>query len=332
VKSSEIKMEVLNMKFTESMLDSYSQPLSNTEDQQCKNAIGMVVGALKPLGFQEKSINVEKMYAETYAYYQELESAQSGRRIKVFLQGSYANNTNVRTQSDVDIAVVEEDIFRTKYRSGVTDVNYGFSIASSRSKTFKDEVEQALREKFGSDVSRENKSIKINGNSYRKDADSVPCRRYKDFSSDYTNNPDNYVGGILIKADSGEEIINYPEQHIRKGKEKNVATNHYYKKMVRIIKKMRYLMKDSGLKSANNVSSFALESLLWNIPDEYYLEYKDYRKVFIFHMLLHYLNNHSNELDTYKEANGIKRLCPTEESLRNMKSFIIELGSFYEYE
>lgn len=320
------------MKFTESMLDNYSQPLSNTEDQQCKNAIGMVVDALKPLGFQEKSINVETMYAETYAYYQELESIHGSRRIKVFLQGSYANNTNVRTQSDVDIAVVEEDIFRTRYRSGATDANYGFSTAASRSQTFKDEVEKALKEKFGSDVSRENKSIKINGNTYRKDADSVPCRRYKDFSGDYSNNPDNYVGGILIKADSGEEIINYPEQHIRNGKEKNVATNHYYKKMVRILKKLRYLMKDNGINSANNVSSFALESLLWNIPNEYYLKYKDYRKVFMFDMLLSYLKSNSNALNAYKEANGIKLLCPTEESLRNMKSFILALGEFYEYE
>jgi len=65
------------MKFTESMLDNYSQPLSKTEDQLCKNAIAMVVGALKPLGFQEKRSIVEPMYPETYAYFQELESQDS---------------------------------------------------------------------------------------------------------------------------------------------------------------------------------------------------------------------------------------------------------------
>lgn len=81
----------------------------------------------------------------------------------------------------MDIAVVEEDTFRTQYRSGVSDSNYGFVNAPSRSKTFKDEIEEALKDKFGTDVSRENKSIKIYGNTYRKDADSVPCRRYKDF-------------------------------------------------------------------------------------------------------------------------------------------------------
>lgn len=320
------------VKFTESMLDGYAQPLSTTENQQCKNAIRMVIDALKPLGFKEVRSLVEPMYTDTYAYFQELTSEYGTRKIKIFLQGSYANNTNVRTQSDVDIAVVEEDIFQTKYRTGISDVNYGFTTATTRSKTFKDEVEEALRDKFGNDVKRENKSIKINGNTYRKDADGVPCRRHKDFSYDYGNNPANYVGGIVIVADSGERIINYPEQHIKNGKEKNVVTNYYYKKMVRIIKKMRYLMKDSGIASAKKVNSFALESLMWNIPNEKYLEHREYRKVFIFNQLIGFLKSDLYSLESYKEANGIKSLCPTQEAFNNMKSFINDLAEFYEYE
>lgn len=35
--------EVDFMKFTESMLSGYPQPLSSTEDQQCKNAIVMTL-------------------------------------------------------------------------------------------------------------------------------------------------------------------------------------------------------------------------------------------------------------------------------------------------
>ncbi|UDK97045.1 nucleotidyltransferase [Lysinibacillus sphaericus] len=319
------------MVFTEEMLIQYSQPLSATEDQQCKNAIRMVIDAIKPLGFSETRSSVEPMYGETYAYYQELKSNYGNRKIKVFLQGSYANNTNVRTQSDVDIAVVEEDVFQTTYRSGVNDSDYGFVTASSRVKTFKDEVEEALKNKFGNDVERRNKSIKINGNTYRKDADGVPCRRHKDFSHDFSNNPMNYIGGITIIADTGERIINYPEQHIKNGKEKNTETNHYYKKMVRIIKKMRYLMQQNGIESANKVSSFALESLLWNIPNAKYLEYKEYRKVYMFDSLVDYLYSNLIYLSTYKEANGIKNLCPTQEFLTNMKNFINDLRRFYEY-
>lgn len=320
------------MIFTEDMLNNYSQPLSNTEDQQCKNAINMVVDAIKPLGFSETRSSVEPMYAGTYAYYQELKSNYGSRKIKIFLQGSYANNTNVRSQSDVDIAVVEEDIFQTTYRSGANDSDYGFTTVDTRPKSFKDEVEEALKQKFNYDVERRNKSIKINGNTYRKDADGVPCRRHKDFSSDYGNNPANYIGGILIVADSGERIINYPEQHIKNGKEKNTATNYYYKKMVRIMKKMRYIMEESGIESADKISSFALESLMWNIPNEKYLENKAYRKVYMFDKLINYLKSNSLFFTTYKEANGIKELCPTQDSLTNMRTFINDVHSFYEYQ
>lgn len=309
------------MKFTESMLDNYAQPLSTTEDQKCKNAIRMVIDAIKPFGFRETRSSVEPMYSDTYAYFQELQSEYGTRKIKVFLQGSYANNTNVRTQSDVDIAVVEEDTFQTIYRTGVSDSNYGFTTAASRPKTFKDEVEDALKNKFGNDVERQNKSIKINGNTYRKDADGVPCRRFKDYRNDFSNNPLNFIGGIVIVADSGERIINYPEQHIQNGKEKNVATNYYYKKMVRIMKKMRYLMKDFGINSAKNVSSFALESLMWNIPNEKFLEYKAYRKVYMFDNLVNFLKSNLYSLSSYKEANGIKSLCPTQETINNMRDF-----------
>ncbi|MGX5508357.1 nucleotidyltransferase domain-containing protein [Bacillus toyonensis] len=319
------------MIFTESMLNNYAQPLSQTEDQQCKNAINMVVNALKPLGFKEKRFNVEPMYTGTYSYFQELESEYGSRRLKVFLQGSYANNTNVRTQSDVDIAVVEEDIFQTQYRVGVSDSNYGFTTATPRPKSFKDEVENALKGTFGNDVQRANKSIKINGNTYRKDADSVPCRRYKNYSQDFSYNPENFIGGIVITADTGERIINYPEQHIKNGKEKNVSTNYYYKKMVRIIKKIRYLMKENDIIAANGVSSFALESLLWNIPNDKYLEYKYYRNVYMFDMLIKYLKEHNYLLSSYKEANGINLLCPTPSDVDNMNSFINALVEFYEY-
>lgn len=320
------------MIFTEEMLNNYSQPLSNSENQQCKNAIKMVVDAIKPLGFSETRNLVEPMYTGTYAYYQELKSNYGSRKIKVFLQGSYANNTNVRSQSDVDIAIVEEDIFQTTYRSGANDFDYGFTTVDPRPKSFKDEVEEALKQKFNDDVERRNKSIKINGNTYRKDADGVPCRRHKDFSKDYSNNPINYIGGILIVADSGERIINYPEQHIKNGKEKNTATNHYYKKMVRIMKKMRYLMVENGVESADKISSFALESLMWNIPNEKYLENKMYRKVYMFDKLIDHLKSNLLFFTRYKEANGIKDLFPTQDSLTNMRTFINDIHSFYEYQ
>lgn len=90
------------MKFTESMLTNYSQPLSATEDGQCKNAIRMVADALKTLGFTDDNAAITPLYTDTFAYSLQMRRSSDSRNIKLFVQGSYANNTNVRTESDVD--------------------------------------------------------------------------------------------------------------------------------------------------------------------------------------------------------------------------------------
>ena len=327
------------MKFTESMLTSYSQPLSATEDGQCKNAIRMVADALKTLGFTDDNKDITPLYSDTLAYSLKMRRSSDSRSIKLFVQGSYANNTNVRTESDVDVAVIQEEVFRTEYRPSGTlypqsDSDYNFRNVPASSKSFKDEVQEALKEKFGSDVERKNKSIKVHGNTYRKDADTVPCRRYRDYRQDDASN---FVGGVVIYPDNGGMIINYPEQHIANGRKKNSDTNHYYKKMVRIMKKMRYLMEDSCCmaysSAAKNVNSFILESLLWNIEDSWYLDNcGSYRKVFVFSQLITTLQNRKNAFMKYKEANGIKMLCTTMSEYMNLCNFINQLSSFYEYE
>lgn len=322
------------MKFTEEQLKLYAAPLSDTENQKCLNAIGMVRDALKGLGFTDDGKSIKKMFEDTYAYSIEMRSASGGRKVSLFIQGSYANNTNVRTESDVDIAVVQEEVFNPEYRSSSdpypqSDVDYGFSSSTPASKSFKDEVQYCLTEKFGSDVERKNKSIKVHGNTYRKDADSVPCRRYRDYRKDYSKNINNYIPGIMILPDRGGVIINYPEQHIENGRAKNISTNYYYKKMVRIIKKMRYIMSDLGYKEAEDVSSFGLESLLWNLPDSVFMKYSSYK--YIFDEVVQYLSEHKHALESYKEANGIKPLCESSSDVEKYKNYIDRLRSFYEY-
>lgn len=323
------------MKFTEELLKLYAAPLSETENQKCLNAIEMMRDALKNSGFTDDGKLISKLYEDTYAYSLEMRKLGETRRVKLFVQGSYANNTNVRTESDVDIAVIQEDVFTTEYRSLTSsypqsDSDYGFSTALPTPLTFKDEVQECLKQKFGNDVERKNKSIMVHGNTYRKDADAVPCRRYRDYRCDFNKDGNNYTPGVIIIPDYGSRIINYPEQHIENGKKKNSNTNLYYKKMVRIIKKIRYLMCDNGFEEAKNVSSFGLESLLWNIPDAIFLKYSIYR--FEFGEIVNYLHEHKNDVDVYKEANGIKKLCVSTEDEINYKNFIDKLHQFYEYD
>jgi len=318
------------MKFSETQLQGFAAPLSESEDQMCQNAIGMVRDALKLLGLSDDNRPITKMLTETHAYMLEMKNPFTNRRVKIFIQGSYANNTCVRKESDVDIAIVQEEVFQTEYRPGITDAHYNFYTVSATDKSFKDEVQECLTIKFRNDVERKNKSIKVHGNTYRKDADTVPCMRLRNYKDDYELNESNFVGGIVITADSGERIINYPEQHIENGRKKNTETKHVYKRMVRIIKKMRCLMEDYSYTSAGRVSSFGLESLLWNIPNEIYAKYTSLR--YIFDEVAKYAYDKRHLLSSYREANGIKLLCPNQTDVANYQAFLTDLVGFYEYD
>lgn len=319
------------MKFSEEQLKYFAKPLSKTEEKQCENAIYMIIKALEGIGFFSRE-GVKRTYEKTPSFQVVMRNDILNYDVKIFLQGSYANNTNVRTHSDVDIAVVQEDTFITKYRYGVKDTNYGFSKAAPKSISFKDLVENALKLKFGSDVVRKNKSIKINGNSYRNDADSVPAMRYRDYTNDYSNDGNNYIGGILIKADDGSEVINYPELHIKNGIHKNNQTNYYYKKMVRIAKALRYEMIEMDENCiSSKASSFGVESLIWNVPNELFKKHPTYKCTF--EEIVNYLYVHRNNIASFKEANGVKGICddnPFNEFI--YEKFICDLKGFYEYE
>ncbi len=315
------------MKFTEEKLKQYAAPLSETENQKCLRAIREIRDALKDLGYSTTSDSIDPIETGTYAYSTILKRANTNEEIQVFIQGSYANNTCVRGDSDVDIAILRKDKYEYAFQKSFTAAPVSHK---EEARIFKDRVENVLRKHFPLDVVRKNKSIKVNGNTYRKQADTVPCfsiRYYRDWDD---NDHINYLEGITIYSDDGAVIFNFPKQHIANGKRKNVATNYYYKKMVRIIKKMRYLMEDMYISSAKGVSSFGLESLLWNLPDELFTKYTFYG--FAFDEIVNYLNANKYMLSFYKEANGIKPLCPTSDDLSRYKKFIDDLRSFFHYE
>ena len=309
------------MKFTEAKLKQYAEPLSETENQKCMRAIREIRDALKDLGYSTTSDSIDPIETDTYAYSTILKRAYSKEEIQIFIQGSYANNTCVRGDSDVDIAIMRKDKYEYAFYKSFTAAPVSYK---EEARIFKDRVENALRKHFPLEIVRKNKSITVSGNT-------VPCFSIHYFRDWNDNDQTNYLEGITIYSDDGAVIFNFPKQHIANGKKKNAATNHYYKKMVRIIKKMRYLMEDMYISSAKNVSSFGLESLLWNLPDELFTKYTFYYG-FAFGEIIKYLDENKHMLSFYKEANGIKPLCPTIDDINCYKKFIDDLRSFYHYE
>lgn len=148
--------------------------------------------------------------------------------IEVFVQGSYANNTNVRTSSDVDICIMLTSTFYTNYPDGMTDKDYGFSAGTISFDEYKNRVEKAIEDKFGSSsISVGNKSIKIKSNTYHVDADAVVTFMLKDYKIINSKDASKYIEGVRLFAKDGSNVTNYPKDHINNGISKNNRTKRY---------------------------------------------------------------------------------------------------------
>lgn len=228
--------------YSESTLSNWTKPPSNSEE--------------------DKLTNSERMVKEAIAACDDLEN----RSTEVFGQGSYANNTNVRLNSDIDINVRYTGGFYFNLPEGTERGDFGLNNPTSYTfQEYKNSVEKALISKFGADsVKRDDKCIKVLGNSYRIETDVVPTWNYKRYKKNGT-----FVKGAKFITDSGKSIKNFPKQHISNGREKNKATSRKFKRLTRIYRKVLYKMSDENEAiSSNNITSFLLECLVWNIPNK----------------------------------------------------------------
>jgi hypothetical protein len=106
-------------------------------------------------------------------------------------------------------------------------------------------------------------------NAYRIDADVVVTfdhRRYgiRQDGSHY------YRSGIGFDTDSGKRILNWPNQHYENGLGKHERTGRRYRKIIRILKRLRNEMQDEQIAAAKDIASCLIESLVWNVPDEFF--------------------------------------------------------------
>lgn len=190
------------------------------------------------------------------------------RSLQAFPQGSYRNRTNVRQDSDVDVCVLCEDTFYYDLPPGVSARDVGIMPAAYKFDNYKNDVGRALVNKFGStNIRRGNKAFDINENTSRVDADAAPCFVYRLYFTDWAGKLRYHEGTALIVDNTKQLITNFPQQQYDNGVAKNNATNRRFKKTVRIVKKLRNEMEDAGSTSVRTISSFLIESLIWNVPD-----------------------------------------------------------------
>ena len=182
-------------------------------------------------------------------------------RLRVYAKGSYANNTNVRADSDVDIAVeCTEAEYWDEEIPGVHNPSGVYAGVWTPEK-LRQELSAALVRKFTNSVDTSaTTAIRVHSNSVRIDADVVPCFQYRHYFSNGTT----LVGTKIFKTDANS-MVNYPEQQLVKGREKNQRTGNVYKKTVRILKRAENVMVQAGIGAA--LASYFIECLTYNCPD-----------------------------------------------------------------
>ena len=181
--------------------------------------------------------------------------------LRVYAKGSYANNTNVRADSDVDIAVeCTEAEYWEEATPGAHTPSDRYTGRWTPAK-LRSELDAALVRKFASEVDiSSSTAIRVHSSSARVDADVVPCFSYRYYFSTGAAR----VGTKIFKRD-GNNIVNYPAQQLANGREKNRRTDYAYKKLVRILKRVENSMVQAG--SFGAVPSYFLECLPYNCPD-----------------------------------------------------------------
>jgi len=293
------------MKYSKTVLDSYSQPISSTEKEQCEHAIDMVKDALIEYGYKIREGRKNYSY-DGYAYYYELRESDYSSTVTILMQGSYANNTNIKRYSDVDVSVVFKPIIPISFEKSFYN--------------FKTKIYNALYRKFGTDAIRKNKSINVKGNTYRKSIDVVPA-----FSI-----TQNIEDGIQFLTDEGIKIINYPLKQIKNENLKNSQTKYMFKRYVRILKNIKEDMEEQNILSANKVGSFQIESLLWNLDNDVFTKYTTLG--YGVEEIIESLKKNKYLLDSFFESNGIKKLCQDSSTKQLIQQFIDDLSIYFKYE
>jgi len=196
----------------------------------------------------------------------------SGRDYKVFLQGSYGNDTNIYAESDVDIVIKTNDTFHHDLEALPDDQKEAFHKAHSSADypyaAFKGDVLTVLKDRYGNDVKEGDKAISIAANGGRRKADviaAVQFRRYYKFNGLFDQN---YDEGICFFTKDGTRIANYPKQHSINMTTKHQDSSKWFKPMARVLKNLRGKLIAEKMIESGIAPSYYLEGLLYNVPLE----------------------------------------------------------------
>lgn len=196
----------------------------------------------------------------------------AGKNFKVFLQGSYGNDTNIYAESDVDIVIRLDDCFHSDLESLSEDeksaYKEAFNDATYTHADFKRDVLSVLEGQYGSSVTAGDKAIAIDASGSRRKSDVIVATQFRRYFKFRSASDSEYVEGICFFNAAGERIANYPKQHSANLTTKHQGSSKWLKPMVRVLKNMRSRMVEDGLIKVGVAPSYYIEGLLYNVPNE----------------------------------------------------------------
>ena len=192
---------------------------------------------------------------------------------RIYAKGSYANQTNVRMDSDVDIVVEShhsyyDDFLTPQMKQAATpDPSWSAYEGPWVPATWRTEVGTALKNYFGTDevdTSGEVAIVVKEKEGSRPSTDVVPA--FKFIRYDSADRSRKVEGSQVFKRTAGA-LINYPAQQLTNGNDKNGRwrTNGRYKQFARALKNGENALVDAGLMKAK--PSYFMECLAYNVPD-----------------------------------------------------------------
>jgi hypothetical protein len=212
---------------------------------------------------QDRQDRAERMIREAM----DLHPPFSGVPIYVYAKGSYANNTNVRLDSDVDIVVECRDCRFYDYAAGIArGPSLGVYAGRWTRDVWRQEVTTAVVNRFGTSGVDATGSIAIlvkEQPGSRPSADVVPSFEYHLYR---TSDRARYAEGSAVFTRQGSKVVNWPAQQLENGRRKNDATGRRYKNFVRALKNAENHLADRGVFAEK--PSYLMECLVWNVPNQ----------------------------------------------------------------
>lgn len=274
----------------ERKLEGYKNPASDSEQDRQARAERMVKAAINGWhGFTDTTINF-------------------------IVKGSYANNTNIKSDSDVDVAAIHKGMHYFNDAALLPQdkiVRTPISGKHYPGLQFRQQVEQAAVNHFGAaacDLSG-NTAITVAENGGRVSADLVPSFLHYTYYYDANGNVRSHEGTMTFRKD-GSTVINYPNQQLSNGVTKNNATSYRYKQLVRILKRLENELVSAG--KIKELPSYFMECLVHAVPNSWIGSKSanpltDDLKSVLGHIVYH-TTDANGQSHTWKEPNGIKPL------------------------